>query len=118
MTTVRDNREGLDENEEMDPDITPEETEQLAKIVQAENRVESMDTYHRAKASKDKSGSAAFKSQQRIMSSMRTFYSKVAQRNKSAGYHQRIFTDDKAQELAEDCGQYMDFCTTNEIIPT
>lgn len=85
---------------------SPEDIEKLAKIVAAETRV------------KEKSGSAAFKSQERVMQSMRDFYTTVAERNKRAGYKERTFTDEKALELAEDCDNYMRFCTENGIIPT
>lgn len=92
-----------------------EDMEKLAKIAQAENRIEKAT---RGKTSKDKSASAAFKSQQRTMNAMRSFYSQVSERNKRAGYKERIFTDDKAPELVEDCGQYIEFCMGTGIIPT
>lgn len=97
---------------------TPEQMDKLAKIAQAGNRVENTSAFKRAKNPKEKSGSAAFKSQQRTMEAMQKFYGETADRNKRSGYKEKIFTDDKAAELSEDCGQYMQFCTMNGIIPT
>jgi hypothetical protein len=112
MTTVRDNREGLDESEEtslgMQREVTPEEMDKLAKIVQQEERA--------AKAPKDKSVSAAFKSQERTMKAMSNFYSEVAEKNRNRGYKEKALDDPEA--LFRDCDEYMLFCMSHGIIPT
>lgn len=97
---------------------SPEDMEELAKIVQKEARVENSPAYSRAKEKdlKGKSSSAAFKSQQRTMEAMRSFYSEVAGRKRKYGYHERALTDPEA--LDDDCQKYMEFCTKNGIIPT
>lgn len=92
-----------------------EQMEKLAKIIKREERVESTSEYKRAKNEKP---SAAYKSQQRTMEAMGDFYGEVAVRNKRAGYKERIFSDDKALELAADSSDYMIFCMKHSIIPT
>lgn len=88
---------------------SPEQMEKLAKMIQQNEQAPK-------KPVKEKSGSAAFKSQKRVMEAMRNFYSVVAERNRNRGYKEKALDDPEA--LAHDCNQYMVFCMTNGIIPT
>lgn len=97
---------------------SPEDMDKLQKLVEEENRLQDDPATGRAKHPKEKSVSAAFKSQERTMNAMGAFFCEVGIRNKSRGYCERIFTDEKAPELSQDCNNYINFCMTNGIIPT
>lgn len=102
-------KDGLPSSEDMD---------KLEKLAQKEARMHEDPATGRAKHPKEKSVSAAFKSQERTMNAMGAFFCEVGIRNKSRGYCERIFTDEKAPELSQDCNDYINFCMTNGIIPT
>lgn len=97
---------------------SPEDMEKLEKLAQKESRLQEDPAFGRAKHPKEKSTSAAFKSQERTMNAMGAFFVEVGKRHKNRGYCERIFTDEKVPELTDDCNDYINFCMEHGIIPT
>lgn len=115
MTTVRDNREGLDQNEEMGLDITPAEAHDL-KAQQTDERMQETPAFQRARKSKEKPESAAHKSKARALNAMRDFFAKTSARDKSLGWRTKRFTD--PDDLQRETDDFVNYCLEREIIPT
>lgn len=102
-----------DKSEE-EPEIVTEE--QTSKLAEADQRMQESPAFQRAKDSKKKTESAAYKSRMRALKSMQGFFGEVTARKQASGWRTKTF--DNPEELEHDSDEYVNYCLEHEIVPT
>lgn len=100
-----------DKSEEK-PEIVAEE--QNSKLA-ADQRMQESPAFQRAKDSKKKTESAAYKSRMRTLKSMQGFFGEVTARKQASGWRTKTF--DNPEKLERDSDEYVSYCLEHNIVP-